>query len=288
MFHSVIVASKGRGEILRETVLSFLAQSVPADEIIISVTGEADLPHDGFPGEIQALYAPMGVTRQINAAVGRTDPRCDIVSIFDDDVELSPDYFANVQRLFSEHPEIVCFDGNPVASGVHNHDDAREILQSSAGARESTAFAGGHSLWGCNMNIRRWVLDREKFDESLPLYGWLFDIEFGCRVAELGKFGRYNACRFIHLEVPQGRISGIKHGFSQIMNPIHLYKKRVMVKSLRDLVFGHLLKVVAVNLYWLLRRDKRIDRYGRLKGNFLAIYRALIGKTDPRQVETVA
>jgi len=286
MFHSVIVASRGRGEVLRETVRSLQAQSVAADEIIVSVTGRDDLPAGGFAASVQTLCAPRGVTRQINTAVAGTDPHCDIVSIFDDDVELSPDYFANVRRFFKEHPDVVFFDGTPAAFGVNNHRDARKMLQ--ARPAKSPAFLEGRPIWGCNMNLRRWILDREKFDEALALYGWLHEYDFGSRVARLGRFGRYEGCRFVHLEVPQGRITGVKHGFSQIMNAVYFYKKHSVVKSLADLIFGHILKVPAINLYWLLRGDRRIDRWGRLRGNLLAIARAIAGSSDPRQVENIS
>jgi hypothetical protein len=134
-----------------------------------------------------------------------------MVSIFDDDVELSPDYFANARRFFEEHPGIVFFDGDPVVITAAGHMEARRLLKRSHS--RSSRFVAGRHVWGCNMNVRRWALDREKFDEALALYGWLSDIEFGCHVAKLGGFGRCEGCRLVHLQVSQGRIPGVKHGF---------------------------------------------------------------------------
>jgi hypothetical protein len=72
------------------------------------------------------------------------------------------------------------------------------------------------------------------------------------------------------------------------MNAVYFYKKHTEVESFSNLVFGHILKALAANVYWLLRGDKRIDRWGRLRGNFLAIFSALTGHNDPRLVEKIS
>jgi GT2 family glycosyltransferase len=286
MFHSVIIASTGRPEILGATVSSLRQQTVSPDEIIIALTEQADLPPMSEMGAlVRVIFAPRGVTRQLNAAVAQTDLRCELVSIFDDDVELAPEYLAKVREFFRVHSDVIFFDGECAAHGVIDHIQARKILQLQSEGSES--FRQGCSVWGCNMNIRRWVLDRERFDETVALYGWLHEFDFGHRVEKLGRCGRYSGCRFVHLEVPSGRISGVKHGFLQVMNAVYFYKKKTVVQSFPDLVFGHLVKTPAINAYWLLRGDTRVDRWGRLRGNFRALAAALAGNSDPRAVENI-
>jgi hypothetical protein len=159
---------------------------------------------------------------------------------------------------------VVFFDGACIARGVADHTSARKILR--ANSEVSEHFFEGCAVWGCNMNVRRWALQHEMFDDALVSYGWLHELDFGQRVARHGTVGRYAGCRFVHLEVPGGRISGVEYGFAQIMNPVYFYSKGTVVRSLRDLIFGHVLKALAVNAYW----------------NARALTAALKGKTNPR------
>lgn len=104
-----------------------------------------------------------------------------------------------------------------------------------------------------------------KFDERLVLYGWLEDRDFGAALAKRG--GKLikcaNACG-VHMGVKNGRVSGDRLGYSQIVNPIYLLRKGTMTYGQ---VAGQIFRNVASNLSRSLRPEPFIDRRGRLKGN---------------------
>jgi hypothetical protein len=133
------------------------------------------------------------------------------------------------------------------------------------------------------MNIRRQVFDHISFDERLPLYGWLEDADFAARSQHLGKQGTYDACRTVHLLEQKMRLSGVRFGYSQIMNPYYLWRKGSV--PLKEVLLNHWLKGIGSNTLGLIRRDVAIDRLGRLHGDFLALWFILHGRIEPEYIE---
>ena len=64
-----------------------------------------------------------------------------------------------------------------------------------------------------------------RFDENLPLYGWLEDIDFARSIAPYGRVVKSMLLRGVHLGVKRGRTSGVKLGYSQIANPLYMLEK---------------------------------------------------------------
>ena len=87
---------------------------------------------------------------------------------------------------------------------------------------------------GCNMAFRLPTARAAgvEFDEALPLYGWLEDVDFSRRMAPYGKIISWPNCRGVHMAVKRGRTSGVKLGYSQVMNPFYLWRKRTMGERL--------------------------------------------------------
>jgi hypothetical protein len=210
----------------------------------------------------------------------------EIVSIFDDDVELASDYLKNAEQLFYMRPEVILFDGHFYHPGPCEREIALQLIASNP--ERDYSFKATGTAWGCNMNFRRWALDRERFDDMLDSYAWLSDYDLSERVAKFGLAGQYKGCCFVHLQTQSGRTSDRKHGYAQLMNAYYYYRTGVIVHSIRDLLFGHLVKIPLINLYWAISRDKKANRKERIIGNLLAIKDIASGYRDPRRVNIIA
>jgi glycosyltransferase involved in cell wall biosynthesis len=286
MFLSVLIASRGRPAILAATLSSVHRQCRRPDEIIVVVTGEHDLPPGlGTDPRVRVIIAEAGVMNQRNAAIRATDPRCEAVTFFDDDIELAIDYLSQAEAFWQARSDVVMFDGHFLHPGPCERSDAQRILLEHT-IRESR-FVHSKGIWGCNMNFRRWVLDKELFDNALDGYAWLGEYELCERISPLGLCGRYYCCCFVHLETRTGRFPDRQLGYAQLMNARYYYHKGRIVHSAWDFLVGHCIKIPAINLYWLLRADRRVDRRERLIGNFQALIAILRGVYDPQTVRTI-
>jgi hypothetical protein len=139
--------------------------------------------------------------------------------------------------------------------------------------------------YGCNLFVRTRVFDHVLFDENLPLYGWLEDLDFSTNCLRYGRIIRNAGTCVAHLGTPIGRISGLKFGYSQIVNPLYLWSKNGTPR-LTHVVFAHWLVPVARNLFRTLIRvhGDRSDRTGRFKGNMIGFCHLLAGKVDPSYI----
>ena len=80
--------------------------------------------------------------------------------------------------------------------------------------------------YGCNMIARFSAMPDIRFDENLPLYGWLEDLDFSARLRTKGRVVEASRCVGVHLGVKNGRSPGRQIGYSHIANPLcHLARK---------------------------------------------------------------
>ena len=120
-----------------------------------------------------------------------------------------------------------------------------------------------------------------RFDEALPLYSWLEDVDFSRKVATYGRCVRASGLLGVHLGTKAGRTSGVRLGYSQVMNPVYLTQRTTMrtPHALR-LISGN----IAANLMKSFWPEPWIDRRGRLRGNLIALGDVLRGRIDPRRI----
>ena len=124
------------------------------------------------------------------------------------------------------------------------------------------------SPYGCNMAFRCTAIQGIRFDERLVLYGWLEDRDFGAAVAKAGgRMIKLGVAFGVHLGVKRGRVSGIKVGYSQVMNPVYMHRKSTMSTAQ---VVWHIGCNVSANLVKSLHPEPYVDRRGRLLGNLIA------------------
>jgi hypothetical protein len=104
-------------------------------------------------------------------------------------------------------------------------DEARRLLSviDGAQARSSRCRTVTAATFAVRLPAAREV--KERFDERLPLYGWLEDVDFGGQLAGIGRIDKLTAARGVHLGIKQGRQSAVRLGYSQIANPTYLSRK---------------------------------------------------------------
>jgi GT2 family glycosyltransferase len=188
---------------------------------------------------------------------------------------------------------IMGISGHLLASGGISRQEAKKLIASYQPGENSRGmfFSQGkhHLLFGCNMIIRRAVLNYETFDENLPLYSYGEDYDLSIRLERYGLIGRFAGCVGVHLETPGGRVREVLRGYSFVANNWYFLKKGVMHLPLGLawtrfwlICFG---KSALISLWNLLKGDRSLDWSGRLKGHLLALKDILLGRCHPGRIK---
>jgi GT2 family glycosyltransferase len=194
-------------------------------------------------------------------------------------------------RLFEERKEIV------IASGVMLHDGGRSSIISRGEARNlcvahdsqgssSTAlsYTPMDFAYGCNMVCRYSRIRSIRFDERLPLYAWLEDSDFSHRATRgFHEPVRCLSAIAVHLGWRAGRFSGLRLGFSTIVNPVYLRRKSGTF-TIKFILVNLWARCLAGNIIGILTRDKEYDRVGLLRGNLVGFIHLLSGRCDPAHI----
>jgi GT2 family glycosyltransferase len=122
---------------------------------------------------------------------------------------------------------------------------------------------------------------RCRFDDRLPLYGWLEDVDFSRQIARRGRIVKLTAAQGVHLGIKQGRQSGIRLGYSQIANPIYLSRKGTCSRARALRLMS---RNIAANCIRSLKPEPYIDRLGRATGNLRAFRDLLTGRLAPERI----
>jgi GT2 family glycosyltransferase len=276
----------GRPALLRAVLEELARQSRRPDRIVVCAPTHADVEAMPIDAKVEIIVGPRGLTSQRNAILARLD-EFDIVQFFDDDFLPSPDYLLVMEHAFAMDPAIAMATGSLIADGVKGPgidlETARSILAADATGAGGAAFERVEDAYGCNMAVRLAAARASqcRFDERLPLYGWLEDLDFSRQLARVGRIVRLTGAKGIHLGVKQGRQSGVRLGYSQIANPIYLSRKGTCPwpRSLR--LMG---RNIAANLVRSLSPEPYIDRAGRVSGNLKAFGDLITGRLDPQRV----
>lgn len=283
---AVIIATHGRPDTLASLVERLDRQTVKPDSIWISCTGITDAGALTQRPDVNVIVAPAGLPRQRNAALRQIGPDTGIVVFFDDDFVPHPRWIEMAELRFRVNPDVVAVTGHVIADGIKgpglSHEEADTLLASLDGLGADWLHENC-SPYGCNMAFRHSAIPDLYFDERLVLYGWLEDRDFGGALAKRGgrllKLG--TACG-VHLGIKQGRVSGKRLGYSQIVNPIYLHRKGTMTfRSLAKHIVGNF----GSNLVGTFVPEPYIDRFGRLRGNLLGIANVLVGSVRPERAE---
>ena len=284
------IATARRPEILGLVLDRLAQQTRRADRIILCAPTAEDIASVASREGIELRIGPRGLTRQRNAIIDAAQD-CDILIFFDDDFLPASTYLAGIEQVFAAREDVVMVTGRVIADGIIgpglDTEKAHRALQVNG---EDGAVVDGllwldevDSGYGCNMAVRLAPARANgcRFDEGLPLYGWLEDVDFSRQLGRYGRIVRAPVAWGVHLGIKQGRQSGIRLGYSQIANPVYLLRKgtcpwpravRLMTRNL------------GANCLRSLRPEPYIDRLGRVRGNLKALSDLVVGKLDPERI----
>lgn len=282
----VVVATVGRAALTRETIDLLVNQTRKPDGVIVvsvSPTDVTGVAESAVKPEV--VFAEKGLCRQRNRALDLLKGHADIITFFDDDFVPAPDYLEQVERLFTERPEVAGITGKLIADGINNAGynvaEAQRLIAENAAGMDPQVKKR-HALYGCNMSVRMSMAEGLRFDEALPLYGWQEDIDYTYQLGRRGPLISSGLVTGVHLGTKGGRTSGKKLGYSQVANIIYLHRKKTMQPGLGKKL---LLSNLASNLVRSVWSEPHIDRRGRLLGNIMALFDVARGQVDPRRIE---
>ena len=284
---AVGIATRGRPRLVREVLLDLARQRRKPDRIVVAHVGPEDIDAP-IPG-VEYLVVEAGLTIQRNAILDAVTD-CDIIVFFDDDFFCAPEYLAVTERVFEREADCVVTTGKVVADGVNSagytisqaHAVLRRYLvqeSSTSLMRVEKAFNG----YGCNMALRLAPMREHgiRFDEKLPLYGWYEDLDATRALGRHGKILKLNGARGVHLGVKAGRLPGIRLGYSQVANSIYLARKGTYPWTH---ALPSMLRHTVKNFFMAAAPEPWVDRWGRFRGNALALKDWMRGKVDPRRI----
>lgn len=286
------IPSSGRRDIISAVVPNLAHQARKPDQLVICAPTSDDVDMAelaSLPFPVQFLKSERGLCRQRNAIIDAV-PNADIILFLDDDFLLAPSYVAEVERLFLRNPDVDVMTGTVLADGATGPglsvDEGLAVLREAPAPTENHSIRETYTGYGCNMAVRMSTVHicRLRFDEELPLYGWLEDVDFSRAVARFGRVVASPRLLGVHLGTKTGRMTGLRLGYSQVANPIYLLSRRRL--TLRHALL-QMTSNLASNIIKVWRPEPWVDRQGRLKGNFLAIADFVRGRLSPQNIRNM-
>lgn len=289
---AVGIATTGRRPILHSVLPHLLHQSQPVDEIVICAAADDDVDPaalgalGALSGRTRVVFSERGLCRQRNRILECVS-ETDILLFLDDDFLVAPSYVEETVRIFRQYPDVVMSTGTVDADGILGPgiplEDGLRIIRTQADAPPRGGEQPVYNGYGCNMAVRMSTVRGYalRFDENLPLYGWLEDVDFSRQLARHGRIVRSQRLHGVHLGTKTGRTSGIRLGYSQIANPVYLMRKKTM--SPRHAA-PQIMRNLISNTVKIFRPEPWVDRRGRLSGNLRALADLVRGRLAPQNV----
>jgi len=284
------IATAGRREQLTLTLMQLASQQRLPDRVIVCPAALEDCDDQacgGVPFPVTVVHGSRGLPAQRNC-IFESCGDADVIVFFDDDFYPHPKYLAEVELLMATQPDVVIATGRVLADGILGpgieHDRGVHLLEVSVEIPPSEAATHEtHNAYGCNMVVRVAPARQHgiQFDENLPLYGWLEDVDFSRQMAPHGRIVRSTRLSGVHLGTKRGRTSGVRFGYSQIANPIYMTRKGTLSPPR---ALSQMVRNVARNIARCIAPEPWVDRRGRLKGNMLALGDLALGRIDPRKI----
>jgi GT2 family glycosyltransferase len=283
----VVIPTIGRKDLVNRVIGYLEGQTRLPDEVLVSAPDDSHVaPFVSDKFKVSYVFGKKGLCAQRNQALEQVLGRFDIISFFDDDFLPARHYLERLVRAFEERPDWAVIMGHAVADGAHNEgltfEQGVAILEEAEARDYGEPVITDHvGAYGCNMSMRAAVIGETRFDERLPLYGWQEDIDFTSQLRRHGKVVGLSILPGVHLGAKSGRVSGVRLGYSQVVNPIYLVKKGTVPASFAYELMGRNVIANIVRSFW---PERYIDRWGRLKGNLLAASHVIRGKVNPEHI----
>lgn len=284
---AVIVPTFGRPAELEQFLSHLDGQTRTPDAVVVSAPDRTHVPPYAprrYP--LSVVVGPSGLCAQRNRAMQVVLPWADIITFFDDDFLPADTYLERLVEHFQRFDDVAAIMGHAAVDGARGATltfeeglMALRALEASAVPDEAPRDQVG--TYGCNMSLRASSIGDLRFDERLALYGWQEDIDFSGRLRRSGRIVSVDDLLGVHLGARSGRVSGVRFGYSQIVNPTYLIRKGSIPRA-----FGInlMLRNVAANLLRSPWPEAFVDRRGRLKGNVIAALHLLQGRIEPEHI----
>lgn len=282
---AVGIASAGRPSILRETVDYLAGLPGQAERLIICVPTIDDAAGLIDRPDVEVIVGSRGLTSQRNSIIQAAAIDTDILVFLDDDFIPAATFLSRMAAVFNAKPEVAIATGEVMADGILDGGltMAKALQVLDAAGERAELVTDVYNAYGCNMAVRLTAVIEHAltFDEQLPLYGWLEDVDFSRSIARYGRSVRVEGARGVHLGVKTGRQPGRRLGYSQVANPVYLIRKGTMSRSRAIAQAG---RNILANISGVVFNDRSIDRWGRLTGNILALADLLVGHASPSRI----
>ena len=286
---AVVVATLGRPASAAALLMRLSQQTLLPIQVILSMESEADAPPiTDYPFEVVRVFGPRGMTVQRNRGLDRLASGIGLVVFYDDDFVPSAFAIERMAEFFRRHPHVAGATGNVLVDGIGGPgltpSEAVRIVDAydeTAHVPDYSIACRTHGLYGCNMAYRLSMIEGIRFDEDLPLYAWLEDLDFGGRITG-GWLVKTAAFAGVHCGEKRGREkSGRRLGYSQVVNPIYMARKGSL--PWRIAVTSPMLLILK-NILFMVRPEPWVDRWGRAVGNWIGILDLIAGRANPRRI----
>ncbi|MCJ8145235.1 glycosyltransferase family 2 protein [Ancylobacter sp. A5.8] len=287
MHITLIIPTSGRPAVVARLLSHLEHQTRLPDHVIVSATTADDIGTvRAYDFTLSCVYGAPGLCAQRNRGLSLCEARTDIVAFLDDDFVPADTYLAALERAFAQHSDYAVVTGNVLADGACgpglSFDEALARLASHRRLFPSVPRVEDRAgAYGCNMSVRASLIRGLRFDERLPLYGWQEDTDFTSQLRSRGRIVCVEDLLGVHLGVKGGRVSGVRLGYSQVVNPVYLMGKGTMTP-------GYGLRLIcrnlAANTTKSLKPEPYIDRRGRLMGNLIGCVHVLTRRADPEYI----
>lgn len=264
-------------------------QTIPPERIIVSGVRPED--YEGVEAgaiPIDRVARAKGLCAQRNVILEMAQD-ADLVVFFDDDFIPGRAYLEKYTAFFAREPGAAIATGRVLSDGILGpgipfEEALRTVRAADAAPEAPVADEEVEGGYGCNFGVRMSVARAHglRFDEALPLYGWLEDLDFSRRAARHGGVWRVGDAVGSHMGVKVGRTPGVKLGYSQVANPLYMWRQgSVSFRRSMSLIAR---RFFANHVKPLYVKEEYVDRGGRARGNWLAVKDALTGRVDPRRI----
>ncbi len=267
-------------------------QTTRIDQIVLSTPTPEDAPSseqlpESIRGIVRLISGTRGASAQRNAGLAFLE-RTDYTAFFDDDARLHPRYLECGQSFLDTHPDAAGVTGRVIRDGAAL---GRELTTAESESLLEKFVPGVDlpvrvsSLYGCNCLVRVAWAGNLRFDEELPLYSWLEDLDYSRRLGRLGALYRLPDAAMVHRGASSGgRTAHRRFGYSQIANALHL-RKNGSISRFELTVF--LLKGLPNNIARSVVGPDRAGHRRRIAGNVLALRDLTAGKLHPAGILTI-
>lgn len=283
----VVIPTVDRPASLRRVVRAMHEQTLPPAQVVISPPNAALLPEDiANDPLITVVDGFRGAAAQRNAAVRALVPEIEFIGFFDDDAVPREDFLERALEVLQDNADVVALTGRVARDGVDekrelNPDEIEQALAESWIIADKSNVPHDQ-LYGANMFVRAEPARQTPFDERLPLYSWLEDLDFCRRLMRYGRIVKANGAVIVH----QGSDSGGRRqhrrlGYSQVANYAYLLSKGTARKS--EVVRLVVKPLLASARGSVIGNDKE-GRRDRLSGMVLACGDVLRGRLTPERI----